>query len=296
MNKQESLPEYRCSDYLAYAEAMEGMSSLESSTNIEPIDVECRVRMVEWCFQVVDFAKLGRETVNLAMSLLDRYLSVSCADAHEVILSRQKYQLASMTTLFLAIKMIEKTFVNASVFAELSRGSFTAADILSMETSILEALKWRVNGPTTHSFLRYLINISSKGSASSLATKYSLGDLCVFQLDLSVGDYFFCAKKPSLIAIAALMNAVQTSHEISIKEADEFTEVMQHICEVDIYALEIQSIMSRLRLLLKNNGIEIQLQNKQTFPFERRMSPVCITGIPNVISDASMSEHSDLQR
>lgn len=292
MNKQEALPEYICTDYLAYAEAMEGMRSLKASTNIESIDAECRVRMVEWCFQVIDFAKLGRETVSLAMSLLDRYLSTSCSDAREVISSRQKYQLASMTALFLAIKMSEKTIVNASVFAELSRGSFTAADILSMESSILQALRWRVNGPTTHSFLRYLIKLTSKGSGSSLPTKYSLVDMCVFQLDLSVGDYFFCSKKPSSIAIAALMNVVQTSHEISSNEAEQFAETMQHICEVDITSPEIQTIMSRLRLLLKNNGIEIQLQNKLSCPTERVISPVTITGIPNVISDASMADHS----
>ena len=293
MTEQEALPAYVCADYLAYADAMDGFLAEASSDNSEPIDPECRVRMVEWCFQVIDFAKLGRETVSLAMSLLDRYLSTACADAREVILSRQKYQLASMTVLFLAIKMSEKTLVNASVFAELSRGSYTAADILSMESSVLKALKWRVNGPTTHSFLRYYAKLSSEVEDVSLVTKYSLTDLCVFQLDLSVGDYFFCLKKPSSIAIAALMNAVQTSPEISREESEQFTKTMQQICEVDLNSPEIQSIMSRLRMLLNNNGIEIKLQNKQTCSLQRRMSPVCITGLTNVVSDASMSDHSD---
>ena len=57
MTEQEALPAYACADYLVYADAMNGFLAEASSVTSEPIDPECRVRMVEWCFQVIDFDK-----------------------------------------------------------------------------------------------------------------------------------------------------------------------------------------------------------------------------------------------
>ena len=293
MDKQQNLPEYNCSDYLSYAEAIAGMNSLENGVDLDPIDAECRVRMVEWCFQVVDFAKLNRETVSLAITLLDRFLSSSCCEAKEVLLCRQKYQLASMAALFLSIKMNEKSVVNASVFAELSRGSYAAKDILAMESSILQALKWRVNGPSPHAFLRYLVKLTGKGSVPSVLSQYNLVDLCIFQLDLAVGDYFFCSEKPSSTAIAAVLNAVGSCDQLSQTDYDAFVTLLEQATGVDSNSNEIYKNMERLRVLLENNGINLHLRSKSTFSDEQRMSPICImSGMKNVISDASMCPDS----
>jgi hypothetical protein len=279
---------YQSIDYLSFSKTQSLSRNINSAISGDPIDIECRVRMVEWCFQVVDFAELNRETVNIAMSLLDRYLSSSNPDVETVTSSRQMYQLASMTALFLAIKMNEKTVVNASVFAELSRGSYTAADIIEMERSLLTTLQWRVNAPTSHSFLRYILNLASLNDKPRFLMESSFLELCIFQLDLSVGDYFFCTKKPSTIAIAALFNALENSTIACEKESLNFIKSLHGLYGNAIYSNEIRSIMNRLVLLLKSNGVEINQNNMlQNLPFARRMSPVSVAGISRVISEAS---------
>jgi hypothetical protein len=292
MTYQEDLTSYKCTDYLSFTKVASLVRNTSAEVTLEPIDAECRVRMVEWCFQVIDFAELNRETVNIAMSILDRYLSSSSPDVEKVILSRQMYQLASMTALFLAIKMNEKTVVNASLFAELSRGSYTAADIINMESSLLATLQWRLNAPTSHSFLRYLVNLVSNDDKSHFAMESSFLELCVFQLDLSVGDYFFCTKKPSTVAMASFLNALENSTQICGAECSKVANALQSIYGTTIYSNDVCSTMNRLKMLLKSNGVEVKQTNKLHLPFTRRMSPVSVAVIARVVSEATMmSEH-----
>lgn len=297
MSLQEEMVVYKCTDYLSRArDIVQGRQPNHSARNHpEPIDIECRIRMVEWCFQVIDFAELNRETVNIAMSILDRYLSTTSPSAEEVLLSRQRYQLASMSALFLAIKMNEKTVVNASVFAELSRGTYSATDIIDMEISMLATLQWRVNSPTSHLFLRYLADLVSVKDGCQFTVEASLLDLCTFQLDLSVGDYFFCTKKPSSVAIASLFNALETSPSVTNSDISAFVESLQSICGSAIYSNEILSIMERLTMLLTNNGVVLEQHHKIRLPFARRMSPVSVTGMARVVSEVSMIYHDPEQ-
>lgn len=50
--------EYKCFDYLAANEAIRKKAA-------KPVDEDCRVKMCEWCYQVVDFCKFRRETVGI---------------------------------------------------------------------------------------------------------------------------------------------------------------------------------------------------------------------------------------
>lgn len=293
MTIQESLNSYSCKDYLSFSKTQSLVRNANSQVTSEPIDAECRVRMVEWCFQVIDFAELNRETVNIAMTLLDRYLSSSNPDVEKVMSSRQMYQLASMSALFLAIKINEKTVVNASLFAELSRGSYKASDIVDMESSILATLQWRLNAPTSHSFLRYLVNLVSEDDNSNSAMQSSFLELCVFQLDLSVGDYFFCTKKPSTVAVASFLNALESSTQIGEAECSKIVRALQNIYGTAIYSNDVCSIMNRLMMLLKSNGVEIKQSNKLNLPFRRRMSPISVAGIARVVSEATMVSDPD---
>jgi hypothetical protein len=285
--RQEELPHYSCKNYLAFAQNVRE-KTLKESSFVEPIDVHCRVRMVEWCFQVVDFAKLRRDTVSVALSLLDRYLSSQSPHAKEVILSRKLYQLASMSALFLAIKMCEKTVINASVFADLSRGSYTKEDVIEMENIILKALDWRVNGPTTHGVLRCVIDLLLEETQFVFAKKPSFRELCNFQLDLSIGDYFFCTQRPSVTAFAAIVNAIENEKSLCASECEDILTELSSLSEVDLHSTNLQNVKNRLRILLKTNGITLE-NPRESISEERVLSPLCVSGIPRVVSDVCMS-------
>ena len=80
---------------------------------------------------MIDHFDFNREVASISLNYLDRYLSTRTV-------SRKVFQLAAMTSLFLAIKLHEPTTLRMSSFIELSRGYFQTEHIAVMEKSILE--------------------------------------------------------------------------------------------------------------------------------------------------------------
>ena len=174
----------------------------------DAIDVDCRNKMCEWCYQIVEFCKLGGDAVEIAMSYLDRFLltKVGAAALHD----RNLYQLASMTTLYTAIKVHESQALSPSAVSQLSRGAYTTEQIEQMEATILSALEWRMNPPTALSFVREFLKLIPEDSLSKQACETAL-ETTKFQTELSVSDYKLIATPKSTIAYCSLMNALEST-------------------------------------------------------------------------------------
>lgn len=104
-------------------------SSLTSSARTR-INECWRDKICEWSYQVIDHFDFNREIVSISLNYLDRYLS-TCP------VNRKVFQLAGMTSLFLAIKLYETSSLKMSTFIELSRGYFSIEHLTAMETAIL---------------------------------------------------------------------------------------------------------------------------------------------------------------
>ena len=61
--------------------------------------------MVDWCFIVVDSFNLSRETVGIAMSILDRYLISGKGKSTEGLQNKQTNQFATTTFFYMAVKI-----------------------------------------------------------------------------------------------------------------------------------------------------------------------------------------------
>ena len=96
--------------------------------------------MVLWCYSVIDYVSFNRETVLIAISYLDRFISTRSERARLVVKDRREYQLAAMTSLYMAIKLFEPKKINMECLAELSRGSYTSSDLSGMEADMLFVL------------------------------------------------------------------------------------------------------------------------------------------------------------
>ena len=172
------------------------------------IDVECRDKMCEWSYQIVDFCSFSRESVEIAMSYLDRFLLTRIGSA--VLEDRNIYQLASMTALYTAIKIHERQALNPKVVSQLSRGAYTVEQIEEMETVILTALDWRMNPPTSVSFVREFMTIIPHDVVPAGAREIVL-ELAKAQTELAVSSYSLMATPASMIAYCALVNALDSS-------------------------------------------------------------------------------------
>jgi lipoyl(octanoyl) transferase len=89
-----------------------------------------REKICEWSYQVIDHFDFNREVVAVSLSYLDRFLCTRTV-------TKKVFQLAAMSSLYMAIKLYEPTTLKISSFIELSRGYFTVDHIIAMEETIL---------------------------------------------------------------------------------------------------------------------------------------------------------------
>lgn len=195
---------YRCSDYLADRQMSH---KRPQSCHASPVDAECRFKMAEWCYQVVDFCKFNRETVAIAMNYLDRYLMTETG--RHALDDRKVFQLAAMTSLYTAIKIHEPEAMEPKVVANLSRGTYTEQQVIDMEMSILTAIEWRMNPPTAMSFLNAFFAFLPE-CATSQQERDAVYELAKYQIELAVNEYSLVAVDSSTIAFSALCNALET--------------------------------------------------------------------------------------
>jgi len=227
--------EYACFDYLAANEAIRRRVA-------KPVDEDCRVKMCEWCYQVVDFCKFRRETVGIGMSYLDRYM---CSEVGKKALAdRKEYQLVAMTCLYIAIKLHEPLEMETSLLADLSRGCYTEMEFANMEKRILEAIEWRVSGPTPLAFVLHYISFLPDTISTSVVE--AIFDYSRYQTELAIADHYFVKTKPSVVGMAALLNALEGMDTNLIPERiqDRLVQVIILYTNMDID--EVEDIQMRL--------------------------------------------------
>lgn len=161
MLQQECSHYTSCYDYLS---DIKGQSSSDKSN--EHVNEGWRRKICEWSFEVVDHFGFDREVVSIALNYLDRVVADTTSKTGASV-PRKEFQLAAVTTLYLAIKLHGETDaregaprkLRINAFVELSRGLFSIETIETTERSILAALEWRVNPPTTVAFIASLLRL-----------------------------------------------------------------------------------------------------------------------------------------
>ncbi|CAB9515920.1 diatom-specific cyclin [Seminavis robusta] len=278
MRQQES-GTYRVFDYLKkHGELLKRVN--------KPIDEDCRVKMCEWCYQVVDFCKFRRETVSIGMSYLDRYL---CSrPGRSALANRKEYQLTAMTALYIAIKIHEPLEMETALLADLSRGCYEEMEFVHKEEELLQALKWRVGGPTALGFIQHYLALLPDTVHPAVAE--AMMDYARYQTELAISEHSLVDIHPSEIGLAALLNAMEGMDVslLSPKAQAKFVRTLEKVsgCQVEDVAV-IQSTLSMLLCnLVKNDDqvldaceetdLEREYQTRSS-PSKHRQSPVSVT-------------------
>ena len=136
-------------------------------------------------------------------------------------LSVTSFHLATLTALYLAMKLYEPRKIRLDRLACLSRGNFAAEDVAAMERRMLSSLAWAVHPPTRIDFLASFCGLlpaaaapvgppaSSPGAGpDDGAVNADLYELARFFVELSVWDARFVHLDPSAAALGALFNAM----------------------------------------------------------------------------------------
>ena len=209
-------------------------SRTDSSKSSEPVSLpkvspeihlipSWRSQMCSWAYTVVDTFGFSRTIVAICFDMLDRYLAKECL--REVSLTRQDFQLLSMTCLYLAVKFHESGGkLCIDTLMDMSRGFFAMEDFEDAELDILEALEWRLSPPTAHCFLMEFQSLYPMGFSSEW--EFS----CLELLEVAVADAYFVPLKDSQVALAAIL-VTATKFNVPQEELEVFCEVIRSIVD-----------------------------------------------------------------
>ena len=163
--------------------------------------------MTRWCYAVADAINFQKETVEIAISMADRYVV-----APGTVLDVSNLQGVFVTCLYTSAKIHEEKCISSKQMETLTRGLYTSKDIEEMEKQILSTIHWRVNPPTAISFARSLVDLIPVKIIPGIRTLMEIVEL---QVKLLMSEEKFSRAQASTIGCAALMNVLQYTIEHS---------------------------------------------------------------------------------
>ena len=189
----------------------------QSDEKIESIIGRRRGRVANWMFQVVDsYGDLSRDIVSTGMSLLDRFYGRLDMDQFNVLINFQLFQLVSLTTFNLALKLNNNQSLNPSHFCA---GKYKVSDVIEMERFVLQVLAWHLHEPTPLHFVKFCVLLQFYCHHSELENGLELQHFipvynkvsynAIFLAEIAVLDYYFLSYKSSTIAFTAILKSLQ---------------------------------------------------------------------------------------
>ncbi|MCI4381539.1 hypothetical protein PGIGA_G00253180 [Pangasianodon gigas] len=180
-------------------------------------------------FEVKDLLSLTRffgfsaETFSLAVSLLDRFLSL-------MKIQPKHLSCVGLCCFYIAVKTSEeeKNVPLANDLIRISQNRFTVSDMMRMEKIILEKLYWKVKAPTALHFLR-LFHSHIQEKMDDEGKKILNIERLEAQLKACHCSFAFTKLRPSLVALALLALQVEEQHESeSIETLRDAVKDLQH--------------------------------------------------------------------
>ena len=198
-----------------------------------------RRALCSWSYEIIEsLSNINSEVACIGMSYLDRFMATSSPMAKAALSTRHQYQLATVACTVIAIKNrggikhLGSDFVAKVVCHEL----YTKDELDDMEMEVLNALSWRLNGPSPHEFIDALVGLLPPDNASSslLLSKHSKR-----QVDDAVLEYDLALQSSLALAYAAILTSLKTS-----------SNLVDRLCPMDLinWITNIDSIMAGSRM------------------------------------------------
>jgi len=186
-----SAPEY-FNDIYNYLRESEVKRLPKSNYMTKQPDISHSMRsiLVDWLVEVAEEYKLHTETLYLAVSYIDRFLSY-------MSVQRSKLQLVGTACMFIAAKYEEIYPPDVGEFVYITDDTYNKRQVLRMEHLVLKVLGFDLSVPSGNVFLSQMCELSK--------TEEKTKHLAMFLSELSLlhGDTFL-KFPPSLVAAACL--------------------------------------------------------------------------------------------
>mmetsp|Transcript_17755 Transcript_17755/g.46337 ORF Transcript_17755/g.46337 Transcript_17755/m.46337 type:complete len:397 (-) Transcript_17755:418-1608(-) len=189
------VPEY-ADDIFEYLRAteMKNMPKAKYMRKQKDINHSMRSILADWLIEVAQEYKLDPQTLYIAISYIDRFLS-------EMSVQRTKLQLVGVTAMLLAAKYEEIYPPAVDEFVYITDNTYSREQILKMEHLILKVLDFDMCCVTPYAFLQRFVEIAGCDFVTKSLAMYLL------ESTLQDGERYL-RHRPSLVAGAALCNAL----------------------------------------------------------------------------------------
>lgn len=201
--------------------------------------VECQRNMILWCYRLANVCGMQKETVEIAMSMTDRYIMNARGEEEEVKSATnatkakpssssikkdlEKVRLVFMTSFYVASKVHEQKCLTPPIIEDLTDGLYTQSMIEQMEIDILFKIQWKINPPTCTSFARNFIQTIPKHLIPDVVQNDNdednndnddnkgrmVWEILEAQIEQAIVHGLNKTNKVSTIAAAALLNALE---------------------------------------------------------------------------------------
>jgi len=214
-------------------------------SNQVDINEKMRAILVDWLVEVHRMFKLLPETLFLAISIIDRFLSLTPV-------AREKLQLVGVTSMLIASKYEEIYAPECNDFVYISDGAYKKEQILKMEQLVLNTLNFNLTHPSPLHFLRRY----SKAAGSD----YTLHTLCKYLIELMLIDVKLLKYPPSLVAASSVYLARAMTHKTPLWNAtlehySTYGEVKVRECALDMNELLKKAHKSSLKAIKKKYAL-----------------------------------------
>ncbi|XP_021311446.1 cyclin-A1-3 [Sorghum bicolor] len=161
------------------------------------VNPSMRAILIDWLVEVAEEYRLVPDTLYLTVNYIDRYLSGNEID-------RQRLQLLGVTCMLIAAKYEEICAPQVEEFCYITDSTYFRDDVLEMEASVLNYLKFEMAAPTPKCFLR---RFARAAQACDEDPALHLEFLANYIAELSLLEYNLLSYPPSLIAASAVFLA-----------------------------------------------------------------------------------------
>lgn len=190
-----------------------------------------RAILIDWLVEVAEEYKIHNETLFLAVSFIDRFLS------HMSVL-RGKLQLVGTAAMFIAAKYEEIYPPEVGEFVYITDDTYTKKQVLRMEHLILKVLAFELAVPTSNYFLQRYIQ-TSRSSESCLHLASYLCELTLMETEPYL-HHLPSVVAASSVALARLAcgNEIWPSH-VQASSGYSLEQLMP--CIKDLHATWVQA-------------------------------------------------------
>ena len=169
--------------------------------------------LVDWLVEVAEEYKLSAENLYLSTNYVDRFLSV-------MPVLRGRLQLVGVTCMLIASKYEEIFAPQVEDFVYITDSTYAASEVLHMEVTVLNALRFNLSAVTPHCFLRRLTSVLAfEEQVSAHAPPFSENDFFFSSFRKSWG----CASRSESETLCCgflLSNAASSSERIPGRDHD----------------------------------------------------------------------------